>query len=243
MRLNESTCLYNSRVVLRPYRRWHVPQYHAWMEDETLREQTASERLTLQEEEDMQRSWRLDEDKLTFIVHLRSPTAPSPTADPAGFLAAHNDASTMIGDANLFLHAVPPPSSPPVAGASASSSPATPSPSPSRRAELEIMFPPSARHPARSGVALSTLHLFLSYAARALALPPAAFFARIGLDNAPSRALFAKLGLHEVKRVDVFREVEVAWVAADADGWPWEAQAGWAQEHGALDDPRDEARD
>ncbi|GAA5971668.1 hypothetical protein JCM21900_003890 [Sporobolomyces salmonicolor] len=238
MRLNESTCLYNSRVVLRPYRRWHVPQYHAWMEDETLREQTASERLTMQEEEDMQRSWRLDEDKLTFIVHLRAPSAPSPTADPAGFLAAHNDASTMIGDANLFLHAVTPPSSPPGAGAAAP---------PSRRAELEIMFPPSARHPARSGVALATLHLFLSYAARALALPPAAFFARIGLDNAPSRALFAKLGLREVRRVDVFREVEVAWVGADADadadGWPWEAQAGWEHEHGALDDPRDEARD
>lgn len=55
MRLNESTTLYNDRLVLRPYRRWHVPQYHAWMEDPRIREQTASERLTMQEEEEMQR--------------------------------------------------------------------------------------------------------------------------------------------------------------------------------------------
>jgi len=54
MRLNESTTLYNSRLVLRPYRRWHVPQYHEWMEDEQIREQTASERLSLEEEEEMQ---------------------------------------------------------------------------------------------------------------------------------------------------------------------------------------------
>ncbi|GAA5887487.1 hypothetical protein JCM5296_002590 [Sporobolomyces johnsonii] len=241
MRLNESTCLYNARVVLRPYRRWHVPQYHAWMEDETIREQTASERLTMREEEDMQRSWRLDEDKLTFIVHLRSPSAPSPTADPAGFLAAHNDASTMIGDANLFLHAVTPPSSPTVPPADSSSAPATaPTPRPSHRAELEIMFPPSPLYTARSGLALSTLQLFLAYAARALSLPPAAFFARIGIDNAPSLGLFSKLGLREVKRVEVFREVEMGWVA-DGDGWPWEKEEGWEQ--GVLEDLRDEERD
>lgn len=41
MRLNESATLATDRVVLRPYRRWHVPRYHEWMQDEQLREATA----------------------------------------------------------------------------------------------------------------------------------------------------------------------------------------------------------
>ncbi|GAA6046778.1 hypothetical protein NBRC10513_001570 [Rhodotorula toruloides] len=63
MRLNESTTLVNDRIVLRPYRRWHVPRYHEWMSSDEMREATASERLTMEQEEDMQRSWRLDEDR------------------------------------------------------------------------------------------------------------------------------------------------------------------------------------
>lgn len=56
MLVNETTSLYSERLVLRPYRRWHVPRYHEWMQDEALREQTASERLTYDQEEEMQRA-------------------------------------------------------------------------------------------------------------------------------------------------------------------------------------------
>ncbi|GAA5834540.1 hypothetical protein JCM9279_004347 [Rhodotorula babjevae] len=246
MRLNEATTLASDRLVLRPYRRWHVLRYHEWMEDDEVREQTASERLTLDEEFSMQKSWRLDADKLTFIVHLRSDTAPSASSDPAAFLAAHNDTSLMIGDVNLFLHDVSPPSSP-----SPSSSPsAEPAPTPTpRRAELEIMLPPpsssSPSYRPRSGLALLTLQLFLSYASRALDLAPSAFFARIGFDNAPSLGLFKKLGFVEGKRVEVFREVEMRWGGADGDGegkrWPWEKDEAWRYDE--VEDPRDEERD
>ena len=44
-----------------PYSPEHVPIYHSWMESDELREATASERLTLEEEEEMQRSWSADE--------------------------------------------------------------------------------------------------------------------------------------------------------------------------------------
>ena len=37
-------------------------RYHCWMQNEELRDLTASELLTLQEEFDMQSSWRQDED-------------------------------------------------------------------------------------------------------------------------------------------------------------------------------------
>ncbi|GAA6001694.1 hypothetical protein JCM10207_002270 [Rhodosporidiobolus poonsookiae] len=240
MRLNEATALVNDRVVLRPYRRWHVPRYNEWMQDAQMQELTASEPLSLDEEYEMQRSWRLDNDKLTFIVHLREPDAPSPSTDRTAFLAAHNDGSTMIGDVNLFLHDVTPPSSP-SSPSVASAPPTTPAaPAFSRRAEMEIMFPPLPPFPARSGIALATLQLFLSYASRALALPPAAFFARIGFDNAPSLALFAKLGFEEGKRVEVFREVEIVW-RKGGQRWPWEEKEGWTIEQ--VVDSRDEERD
>lgn len=174
-------------------------------------------------------------------MHLREPSAPSPTEDPAGFLLAHNDASRMIGDVNLFLHDASPPSSPSSPSPSSSSGP---SPVPTRRAELEIMFPPSPLCPPRSGLALLTLQTFLSYASRALDLPPSVFFARIGFDNEASLGLFAKLGFVEGKRVEVFREVELRWGGAgeeESGAWPWEKDPAWRYEEVA--DPRDEERD
>jgi len=49
-------------VVLLPYHRRHVPRYHAWMTSEALREQTASEPLSLEDEYAMQASWHVDSD-------------------------------------------------------------------------------------------------------------------------------------------------------------------------------------
>ncbi|BGP12841.1 hypothetical protein JCM10213_001325 [Rhodosporidiobolus nylandii] len=246
MRLNECTTLATPRLVLRPYRRWHVPRYNEWMQSEVLRELTASEPLTLEEEFEMQPvanggdavrsgwtgSWRLDQDKLTFIIHSRSPSAPSPSSSsPAEFLAAHDSPDSMIGDVNLFLHDLTPPSSP--ASPSASSAAAPPAPSaetPTRRAELEIMLVPGLSPP-RSGLALQALRAFLIYASLALSLPPSAFFARVGFDNAPSLGLFRKLGFREGKRVEVFREVELVWSGGGEFGW---------EDEGAYEEVRDE---
>ena len=62
MRANASTTLLGrGGCLLVPYSPEHVPIYHSWMESEELREATASERLTLEEEEEMQRSWSADE--------------------------------------------------------------------------------------------------------------------------------------------------------------------------------------
>lgn len=95
MRLNEDAVvtLPGSRVALLPYDAEFVPLYHAWMECAALREATASERLTLDQEFGMQASWREDADKLTFIVALHGGldgAAPSPRVIP-------------VGDVNLFF--------------------------------------------------------------------------------------------------------------------------------------------
>ena len=68
MKSNYQTVLLGRHVVLIPYRPQHVPRYHRWMEDPYLQHMTGSEPLSLEEEVAMQKEWRDDDDKCTFIV-------------------------------------------------------------------------------------------------------------------------------------------------------------------------------
>ncbi|KAF1965750.1 hypothetical protein BU23DRAFT_16930 [Bimuria novae-zelandiae CBS 107.79] len=100
MRVNEKIALLAPRVLLVPYSPHHVPTYHAWMQDPSLQQATASEPLTLEEEYAMQTSWRTDADKLTFIVCMPPPSVPD------HITAEKDDApQAMIGDVNMFLSA------------------------------------------------------------------------------------------------------------------------------------------
>lgn len=65
---NERVLLSGNRLRLVPYLARHVPRYHEWMCSSELCENTASERLTLEEEYANQREWLCAEDKLTFIL-------------------------------------------------------------------------------------------------------------------------------------------------------------------------------
>ncbi|KAH8258136.1 hypothetical protein KR038_006444 [Drosophila bunnanda] len=96
MRLNEKTKIQGRRVILVPYEAHHVPKYHDWMSNETLRQLTASEELSLDEEYQMQRSWREDSDKLTFII-----------LDAAIYAQNQDEIAAMVGDTNLFLQPDP----------------------------------------------------------------------------------------------------------------------------------------
>ncbi|XP_065899702.1 N-acetyltransferase 9-like protein [Dysidea avara] len=82
------------KVVLVPYCPEHVPKYHSWMQSEELREQTASERLTLQEEYEMQQKWISDDDKSTFIVLSKQLYEDVSTSE----------IDSMVGDVNLFFN-------------------------------------------------------------------------------------------------------------------------------------------
>ncbi|KAH8306369.1 hypothetical protein KR018_009311 [Drosophila ironensis] len=96
MRLNEKTKIAGRRVILVPYEARHVPKYHQWMSSPELRQLTASEPLSLEEEFAMQRSWREDSDKLTFIV-----------LEAEAFARDGDEVGAMVGDTNLFLHRDP----------------------------------------------------------------------------------------------------------------------------------------
>ena len=95
MKTNQNTTLTGSRVVLVPYKKEHVEQYHVWMHDPQLQEATASEPLTIEEEYQMQESWAQDEDKCTFILLDRSLEDTPGTGVHGG---------GMAGDVNLFFN-------------------------------------------------------------------------------------------------------------------------------------------
>lgn len=79
--------------MLVPYNENHVPRYHEWMKSPALQQLTASEPLTLEQEYDMQKSWREDEDKCTFII-LDKQRWMEP-----GLV----EEQCMVGDVNIFL--------------------------------------------------------------------------------------------------------------------------------------------
>lgn len=68
MRLNENLKIVGTNVILVPYESKHVEKYHQWMQSEELQELTASEPLSLEEEYQMQKSWREDDDSMQGLV-------------------------------------------------------------------------------------------------------------------------------------------------------------------------------
>ncbi|KFZ62906.1 N-acetyltransferase 9, partial [Podiceps cristatus] len=71
MKVNENTVLQGERVTLVPYTSAHVPRYHEWMQSEELQRLTASEPLSLEQEYEMQCSWRDDADSEDLKLFLR----------------------------------------------------------------------------------------------------------------------------------------------------------------------------
>lgn len=92
MRLNEHLKLVGPHVILVPYEAKHVEKYHRWMQNEELQQLTASEPLTLEQEYAMQKSWREDDDKCTFLILEKS--VYEKTCD---------EIEALIGDTNIFL--------------------------------------------------------------------------------------------------------------------------------------------
>ncbi|KAL7420193.1 hypothetical protein Q5752_005159 [Cryptotrichosporon argae] len=119
----------------------------------------------------------------------------------------------MVGDVNLFLHN-----------------------GPADNVECEIMI--AHADDRRRGFAREALTLFLSYATLSLRIPPAHLIARIGAKNAPSIALFERLGFRVTKLVAVWDEVEMRFGAKGGpDNGENEAGDGVAGDGVAVDGP------
>ena len=66
MRHNWNTQIIGKKIVLVPYTEKHVPKYHDWMKDANLQHLTGSEPLSLDEEYEMQKTWRDSDDKVNI---------------------------------------------------------------------------------------------------------------------------------------------------------------------------------
>ena len=204
MRDNASIMLVGDAAWLRPYRARHVPAYHAWLSDAALQEATASEPQTLFETEASRRAWAADADKLTFLVC---------EAGPAG---------APVGDVNVVLLDAAQHAGYLAAAGGDEASPAA------ALAEVSVMIAEvSAR---RRGLAGAAVAAALRFAMERRGVRVAV--AKVGEANAPSLALFAKLGFVEARRLPFFGEVHL--VAGPAQGlrervYAMTAAAGYAE--------------
>ncbi|KAH8670215.1 GNAT domain-containing protein [Tricladium varicosporioides] len=103
MRVNETTAISTPTILLVPYEHHHVHTYNNWMQDPAIQQATASEPLTIEEEYAMQRKWRIDHDKLTFIACLPYDSKEVREVMNAVCGGVHDANERMIGDVNMFL--------------------------------------------------------------------------------------------------------------------------------------------
>lgn len=197
MRCNADTVLVTPDVRLVPYRPEHVATYHGWMQDAELLRLTASERLDAAEEAANQASWAADASKGTFIILEGGRDGSYAAAAPP-----------MVGDVNFYLL--------PAGGGGGGSSSSEGEGEgeggeggarlpPPLTAEIEVMVAePSAR---RRGVATTAVRAAMAYAAAVVGVR--VFVAKVFADNAPSLALFRRLGFGHERPVAAFGEVHL----------------------------------
>ncbi|KZW00710.1 hypothetical protein EXIGLDRAFT_711011 [Exidia glandulosa HHB12029] len=201
MRLNEHTAVVGPSVVLVPYRQEHVKTYHEWMSRPEILELTASEPLTLEKEYDMQRKWREDDDKLTFIILARDIDASEPVS--AGDITK----LPMVGDVNVFL-TQPDEAELEIMIAGMLS------------LVFRLLHELNCEEDAyrRRGLARCALQLLLTYiTAPPLSIAVSNLVAKIGKDNAPSIALFRSLGFELATEPNVFNEVSLRYTATEPE--------------------------
>nr|XP_029726559.1 N-acetyltransferase 9-like protein [Aedes albopictus]XP_029726560.1 N-acetyltransferase 9-like protein [Aedes albopictus] len=177
MRLNAHLKIVGKNVILVPYESKHVPKYHEWMKSPELQELTASEPLSLEEEYQMQKSWREDDDKCTFLI-----------LDKAEYDRSGDEIAALIGDTNIFLQP---------------NDDSEEDDDGLKTGEIEIMIAEPLARGKRYGWE-STL-LMLLYGIKHLNLQR--YKAITKDTNAKSMQMFTKMAFREVKRVPVFQEV------------------------------------
>jgi GNAT superfamily N-acetyltransferase len=170
------------------------------MKDPEIQQATASEPLSIEEEYGMQRSWRKDPDKLTFIAGV--PTAPLPDAE----VLRGKEGYTMVGDVNLFITSEE--------DESASTAAVV--------GELELMIAEKSQQGKGLGraVLISFLQFVLEHEESVIEEYHRGrqdhqkrkfdhFRVKIGQENTRSLRLFAGLGFQQIGEANYFGEVEM----------------------------------
>lgn len=164
------------------------------MKDPRLLEATGSEPLSLEEEMTMQKSWRDDADKCTFIVLSREACDFLDDDEQDSDFVIRN-LNAMVGDVNLFLSQEDDDSD---------EEEDLPSERP-KQAELNIMIAEQGYQ--KRGMGKEASCLMMIYGSRTLGIRR--FFCKIDEDNHASRSLFDKLGFLQCDYAECFKQVEL----------------------------------
>jgi RimJ/RimL family protein N-acetyltransferase len=204
------------------------------MQDADLQAATASEPLSMTEEYDMQRSWRTDNDKLTFIVcKSREPDTISQTVQ-----GGEDDLpERMIGDINLFLFE--PEDEDQDEDDSGVQAPKTTKQSNALIGEIELMIARKDLHRQGYGrVALLSFTAYIldtwaqiaaEYSSAGDRTPRALQYLRVKINqsNARSIALFQSIGFVQTAAgANYFGEVELRWQPSRSE---LETRKGWEE--------------
>ncbi|KYR02219.1 N-acetyltransferase 9 [Tieghemostelium lacteum] len=188
MKINCNTVIIGKKLILVPYKKQHVEKYHGWMSSEEIREQTASEELSIEEEYENQQSWYEDEKKCTFIIldrDLLSSVVDDNGNDRGGQWHSNTqDVISMCGDVNIFFNDF----------------------EEEGTGELEIMI--AEQNSRRKGIAKEALHLMMKYAIDNFTFLKQ-FIVKISENNSASIQLFKNLGFEQVGHVNVFKEINL----------------------------------
>ncbi|KAJ8110183.1 hypothetical protein OPT61_g6906 [Boeremia exigua] len=174
------------------------------MQDEEIQKATASEPLTLEEEYAMQRSWRNDVDKLTFIVCThpgeRYYDEVTKSAQTSSVIPGQQDAPNwMVGDVNLFLYDDDDEEEDEEANTNGRGAEEKPK---SIIGELEIMI--ARKDQQGKGLAQETLRAFISYIQTSL---PSILLEYAGQKGTALKYLRVKIDKDNVRSLRLFERV------------------------------------
>lgn len=191
----------------------HVPNYHEWMKDPALLEATGSEPLSFAEEVAMQKEWRDDEKKCTFIVHAREECRFEKSAEietnPNSSFQVEDNLHAMIGDVNLFLSEIDDEEDETDAKENSDvvdlNCEGNEASGPPMQAEIDIMI---ARKDYRGkGLGRESTCGVLLYGSKKLGIER--FFCKINEDNIDSIRLFKSIGFVQCDYSACFKQVEL----------------------------------
>ncbi|KAN0026263.1 hypothetical protein ACTFIV_007247 [Dictyostelium citrinum] len=179
MKINSNTVIIGKKVILVPYKKKHVEKYWRWMQSEEIREQTASEELTIDEEYENQESWFRDDHKITFII-LDKDLLLENEKQENGY-SNENDIKSMIGDVNIFFNEY----------------------EDEGTGELEVMIAESKSR--RKGLAREAISIIMGYGVENLSTKK--YIVKIGESNQPSIQMFKSMNFKQIGDANVFKEI------------------------------------
>jgi len=229
----ESIILYGYNLIFVPYLHCHIRTYHKWMSNPTLLETTNSLPMSLENEIKIQKPWRENSKKCTFILLINELCSNELKSYKNGHIVVNevmldirglepNDNKVVIenvhamtGDINLFLSTIDDSSSC-ANNDSHESNTIRSVKTPQHRQQAEISIMIANENYQRKRYGTEAVCLIMIYGIQKLDIKR--YFVKIHVNNIASRHLFEdKIGFKICKYLPCFKEIELQFVKDNVD--------------------------